>query len=209
MERKRNLRTRRRKDAMTKEELSRAFGFGTDKFRCTADQLTENKIEKRRKTKMKKFSDMIQKGSQAEPKARESPEKKVEKKMFKIAKRDDEQMLAFGWANVSIRTDGELIEDWQEDIVEPAELENAAYEFVQLYREGGEMHERGGVAVLVESVVFTEEKQRAMGIPEGTLPVGWWIGFKVLDADVWEKVKDGTYSMFSIEGEAKRVETDD
>ena len=71
------------------------------------------------------------------------------------------------------------------------------------------MHERGGVATLVESVVFTEEKQRAMGIPEGTLPVGWWIGFKVLDADVWEKVKDGTYSMFSIEGEAERAEVED
>lgn len=45
----------------------------------------------------------------------------------------------------------------------------------------------------------------AMGIPEGTLPVGWWIGFQVTDADVWEKVKDGTYSMFSIEGKAERV----
>ena len=58
-------------------------------------------------------------------------------------------------------------------------------------------------------VVFTEEKQRAMGIPEGTLPIGWWIGFKVFDTDVWEKVKDGTYSMFSIEGEAERVEVED
>lgn len=195
---------------MTKEELAGAFGFGTSKFQCTADQLTENEVEKRRKVKMKKFSDMIQKsGDQMEPKARESPEKKVKKRMFKITKRDDEQMLAFGWANVSIRSDGELIEDWQEDIVEPEDLEQAAYEFVQLYREGGEMHERGGVATLVESVVFTEEKQRAMGIPEGTLPVGWWIGFKVLDADVWEKVKDGTYSMFSIEGEAERVEVEE
>lgn len=171
---------------------------------------TENEVDKRRKVKMKKFSDMIQKsGDQTESKARESPEKKVKKRMFKITKRDDEKMLAFGWANVSIRSDGELIEDWQEDIVEPEDLEQAAYEFVQLYREGGEMHERGGVATLVESVVFTEEKQRAMGIPEGTLPVGWWIGFKVLDADVWEKVKDGTYSMFSIEGEAERVEVKD
>ena len=103
---------------------------------------------------MKKFSDMIQKsGNQEKPKARESP---VKKRMFKITKRDDEQMLAFGWANVSIRSDGELIEDWQEDIVEPEDLEQAAYEFVQLYREGGEMHERGGVATLVESVVFSE-----------------------------------------------------
>ena len=47
---------------------------------------------------------------------------------------------------------------------------------------------------------------RAMGIHKGRLPVGWLIGFKVLDKEVWEKVKDGTYPMFSIEGEAERVE---
>ncbi len=71
------------------------------------------------------------------------------------------------------------------------------------------MHERGDCAVLVESVVFTEEKMKAMGIPEGTLPVGWWIGFFVTDDDVWEKVKNGTYPMFSIEGEAERVKVED
>ena len=64
----------------------------------------------------------------------------------------------------------------------------------------------GGVAVLVESMVFTKEKQNALGIAEGTIPEGWWIGFKVTDPDVWDKVKDGTYSMFSIEGEAIREE---
>ncbi len=40
----------------------------------------------------------------------------------------------FWVGDVSIRSDGELIEDWQEDIVEPEDLEQAAYEFVQLYR---------------------------------------------------------------------------
>ena len=130
----------------------------------------------------------------------------VIKGKFKIMKSDDEKMLAFGWANVSMRVDGELIEDWQGDIIEPEELENAAYEYVRLYGDGGEMHERGGVAVLIESVVFTEEKMQAMGIPAGILPIGWWIGFKVTDEDVWQKVKDGTYPMFSIEGEAERVE---
>ena len=153
-----------------------------------------------RRTTMKKFSDFVD-----SQKTRESPVKKA-KHQFKIAKSDDEQMLAFGWANISIRSNGEVIEDWQNDIIEPADLENAAYEFVQFYREGGEMHERGGVATLVESVVFTPEKCEAMGIPEGTLPTGWWIGFKVLDKDVWQKVKDGTYPMFSIEGEAERKE---
>ena len=91
------------------------------------------------------------------------------------------------------------------DIIDVEELEQAAYNFVELYREGGEMHERGGCAVLVESVIFTPEKIAAMGIPEGTVPTGWWIGFKVTDDDVWAKVKDGTYPMFSIEGEAVRV----
>lgn len=155
---------------------------------------------------MKRFSDLIESGTGGVKKS-EPPVKKG--RTFRIMKSDDEKMQAFGWANVSIRTNGEQIVDWQEDIVDPDELENAAYNFVELYRDGGEMHERGGVAVLIESVVFTEEKMAAIGIPAGTLPVGWWIGFKVLDEDVWEKVKDGTYSMFSIEGEAERVEVDD
>lgn len=154
---------------------------------------------------MKRFADLITKSKKAPPK---KPNETVEGR-FKIMKSDDDKMLAFGWASVAIRVGGEVIEDSQEDIVGPEELENAAYQFVELYREGGEMHERGGAAVLVESVVFTEEKMRAMGIPADTLPIGWWIGFKVLDADVWEKVKDGTYPMFSIEGEAKRVEVED
>jgi len=158
---------------------------------------------------MKKFSDLIQKNAENPQKSQGNPQKDVIKGKFKITKSDDDKMLAFGWASVSMRVDGELIEDWQKDIIEPEELENAAYDFVLLYREGGEMHERGGAAVLIESVVFTEEKMKAMGIPEGTLPIGWWIGFKVLDEDVWEKVKDGTYPMFSIEGEAERVEVEE
>lgn len=47
---------------------------------------------------------------------------------------------------------------------------------------------------------------QVMGIPEGTLPAGWWIGFKVTDEEVWQKVKNDTYPMFSIKGEAERVE---
>lgn len=150
---------------------------------------------------MYKFSDLIECAG-----ARNPP---VAKGRFAIMKSDDDRRLAFGWASVAVRVDGKVIEDLQSDIIEPEELENAAYDYVLLYREGGEMHERGGAAILIESVVFTEEKMAAMGIPAGTLPVGWWIGFKVLDESVWEKVKDGTYQMFSIEGEAERVEVGD
>lgn len=125
---------------------------------------------------------------------------------FSLEKSDDEQRLVFGWASVAERADGEQVVDWQEDIVEMDELESAVYDFVQFYREGSEMHERGGfdIAVLVESMVFTADKMRLLGIPEGTLPYGWWVGFRVTDDDVWAKVKDGTYRMFSIEGQAIR-----
>jgi len=122
-----------------------------------------------------------------------------------IQKTNDEEMLAFGWASVTVTAKGGVVEDYHEDVIDTPELEKAAYEYVELYRDGGEMHERGGCAVLIESIVITKEKKQAMGIPEGTLPEGWWVGFRVTDADVWAKVKDRTYPMFSIEGTAERV----
>ena len=121
---------------------------------------------------------------------------------FSVQKSSDDKRLAFGWASISQDESGKELVDLSEDVIDPETLENAAYEFVRLYREGGEMHERGDCAVLVESVVFTKEKMAAMGIPDGTLPTGWWIGFYVTDDEVWEKVKSGEYPMFSIEGTA-------
>lgn len=134
-----------------------------------------------------------------------SPEEQIIKGRIKISKADDEKQYAFGWASVSVQTDGEQVVDWQKDLIDPEDLEAAAYRYVELYRDGGEMHERGGVAVLIESMVFTPEKLKAMGLEDGSIPIAWWIGFHVTDQDVWEKVKDGTYSMFSIEGKALRV----
>ena len=88
------------------------------------------------------------------------------------------------------------------------ELEKAVYHYVEFYGDGGELHERGGVATMIESMVFTKEKLKVLGLPEDALADGWWIGFHVTDESVWEKVKDGTYSMFSIEGEAIREEVE-
>ena len=98
--------------------------------------------------------------------------------------------------------------DTQEDIIDIDELEKAVYRYVEFYGDGGELHERGGVATMIESMVFTKEKLKALGLPEDALADGWWIGFHVTDESVWKKVKDGTYSMFSIEGEAIREEVE-
>lgn len=126
---------------------------------------------------------------------------------FSIFKTDDDKRLVFGWASISITVDGEQLEDRQKDMIDPEDLEEAAYEYVLNFRDTGEEHiqtmrKKGK---LVESCVFTAEKQKAIGIPEGTLPIGWWIGFKIEDDDAWERVKNGTYRMFSIEGKANRV----
>ncbi len=123
-----------------------------------------------------------------------------------ILKSDDDKRLVFGWASVSVTLDGVPLEDRQRDIIDPDELESAAYEYVLNFRDGGEEHipSLRKKARLVESCVFTKEKQAALGIPAGTLPEGWWIGFYVDDDEAWEKIKNGTYKMFSIEGTATR-----
>ena len=125
---------------------------------------------------------------------------------FEIFKTDEDKHLVFGWASVAITVDGEVLEDRQHDMIEPEDLEEAAYEYVLNFRDTGEEHLPGyrKKGKLVESCVLTAEKQKAMGIPEGVLPVGWWIGFKIEDDDTWQRVKNGTYKMFSIEGRANR-----
>jgi hypothetical protein len=156
----------------------------------------------------KTFQQYIIQQPRAEPKQPQGTQGTLTAKFaIKKATTDTDEHLVFGWASVADRADGETIIDHQGDIVEIAELENAAYDFVQFYREGSEMHERGGldIAVLIESIVFTPEKIAALGLKEGDLPHGWWVGFRVMDDVVWGKVKDGTYTMFSVEGAAARI----
>lgn len=122
----------------------------------------------------------------------------------KIVKRDDEKFLVFGWFNVSKDKDGNLVVDSQGDSISIEELEQAAYNFVLNSRVGGEMHETFGVARLVESMVFTKDKLKMLGLPEDSLPEGWFGGFKVTDTEVWQKIKNGDYKSFSIGGRAIR-----
>lgn len=123
-----------------------------------------------------------------------------------VSKAKDDECLVSGWANVAIDKNGNVPLDYQDDIIEPATLEKAAINFMLDYRGSGEMHKGNSKGTVVESIVFTKEKQAALGIPEGVVPEGWFITVKVHDKDVFAKVKDGTYRMFSIQGTAKRVE---
>lgn len=144
---------------------------------------------------------------------------------FQISKLDDEQSLVFGFANISVSKStskgagGDVFHDLQQDAIPPVELEKAAYDFVLNFRETGEMHEGSAVGRLVESMVFTPDKLIALATDPSTgvvnpvtldvlkhsLPPRWWVGFK-LDAEAYSAVKSGKYKMFSIAGEADRVE---
>lgn len=131
---------------------------------------------------------------------------------FEIAKFDADKQLVFGWAYVSHDTNGEVVVDKSGEFVDdPAELEDAAYLYVMKSRVGGDSHQRDTagakkVGVMVESMVFTPEKITKMGIPQGILPTGWWVGFKVEDPEVWKAVKRGERPAFSIHGSGKREE---
>lgn len=122
-----------------------------------------------------------------------------------VVKMKNDEQLVFGWANVSLKADGDVPLDWQGDVTAPKVLEKAAYEFVLKYRTTGEMHQGDVKGYLVESVMFTKEKMASMGIPEGVLPEAWWVGFYIPDEEVFAKVKSGEYKMFSIQGKAKRL----
>lgn len=117
-----------------------------------------------------------------------------------------EQQLVFGWANVTIQEDGTTPFDWQGDIIDTEVLESAAYNFVLQHGMANQEHQWGTeCGWLVESMMFTKEKMTALGIPEGTIPEGWFVGFYIPDPVVYQKVKSGEYNMFSIEGRARRI----
>lgn len=123
---------------------------------------------------------------------------------FEISKANDEGLVS-GWANVTLQPDGTPPLDWQGDIIRTEVLEKAAIDFMLDYRGSGVMHKGGCKGVVVESIVFTKDKQAAIGIPEGTIPEGWFITVKVLDPEVFELVKSKALKMFSIQGTAKRI----
>ena len=62
---------------------------------------------------------------------------------------------------------------------------------------------------MVESLVFTNDLQKALGIvckdAEGNPIVGWFVGMKITDDQAWADTKAGKYKMFSIGGEGVRV----
>lgn len=126
-----------------------------------------------------------------------------------ISKVDEDKRQVFGWCSLS-ELDGQPVVDLQGDYVPIEEIEKSAYGYVLTSRKGGDMHARDGesplhTADMIESFVVTPEKLKQMGLPEDSLPLGWWVGFKVNDDKQWELVKKGERTGFSIHGKGSRT----
>lgn len=131
----------------------------------------------------------------------------------KITKVDQDQRMVFGWFSIA-EVDGKPVTDREGDRVSPAELEKAAYGHVLNARVASDTHVLIGVGNLVESCIFTVEKQQAMvaslvdlGIPAvlDLHCVGWWGGYYITSDKVWAEIKAGNYVSFSIGGNGTRT----
>ena len=115
---------------------------------------------------MRYFNDYIRSPAQTQDSIRKSLNR------VDITKKDEEKQYVFGWAKIAVDENGNQLIDRQNDLIDPEELEQTAYTYVEFYREAGEMHERGGAGVLIESIIFTKEKMKTLGIEVRCLKAG-------------------------------------
>lgn len=125
-----------------------------------------------------------------------------------VVKIDEELRLVFGWANVTVMADEEVV-DLQDDTMDTQVLVKSFMEFMSASRTGGHMHSRDDnkSPISIGEVVFafpmTPDIKKSFGIDipqEGVI-----IGVRVDDDQVWKDVKDGKLPAFSIGGKATRV----
>lgn len=133
--------------------------------------------------------------------SKESRDSEYKLEIKKLQATDEEQRLVFGFFSV-VEVDGNPVVDLQGDVITSKDIENAAYKYMRFSRMGDDRHDERAKAVIVESMVFTKEKQKLLGIDLGF--VGWWGGFKVLDDALWKNFKSGKYEGFSIGGRGRR-----
>lgn len=123
-----------------------------------------------------------------------------------VLKIDPDKRLVYGWAYVTHDTAGQVNIDKSGDFVDDVEeIEKAAHHFVMESRAADADHTNIKGGTLVESIVFTPEKIEKMGLPEGVLPYGWWVGFKIEDDATWDRVKKGELTAFSVHGKGVRT----
>jgi hypothetical protein len=127
---------------------------------------------------------------------------------LKIAKAEPERQMIFGWASV-VAKDGKYIIDKQGDIIPVEELENAVLEYMLYAREHGVMHAVKGTGRLVMSFLTTPEFMKAFKLKQADDQIGWIVGYKIEDPELWAAHKRGILPEFSIGGSSVPFESVD
>ena len=118
--------------------------------------------------------------------------------VFKVV---EDQRLVYGWACVST-VNAQISLDHSGEYIKPEEIVKASTNFMLDARVAKEMHSGPQVGEIVHSLPITKEIASSLGL--STDKEGWVICIKVQDDKVWEQVKTGKLSAFSIGGRALR-----
>lgn len=119
--------------------------------------------------------------------------------LAEIIKINQEERLAYGWAYVT-KAGGNVSYDHSKEWMTSETLTKAATDFMLNSRTAKSMHSGEKVADIVHSLPVTKDVADALGIQADR--EGWIVGVKVFDDAVWEMIKSGKLSSFSIGGRA-------
>ena len=118
-----------------------------------------------------------------------------------IIKVDVDERLVWGWAYVST-VKGVMSVDHSDESVSPEVLVKAATNFMLSVRTAKAMHQGDSVGEVVHSFPLTKELGESLGVSSDR--EGWIICMKIHNDEVWQSVKSGELSAFSIGGRALR-----
>jgi hypothetical protein len=129
-------------------------------------------------------------------KSEKQPDFKKEVKVF-INKEDEEQQLVYG---VVYEPD---VEDAHGDVMSAAEIEKAAHGFVKDARNIDKQHDfESGVGEVVESYIAPADFE----IGEHEIVKGSWVLVTKASDEVWEDIKKGEITGYSMAGTAEIIE---
>ena len=122
------------------------------------------------------------------------------KLIIKFSEVQPDKHIVSGWASVT-SVGGKALLDLHGDIIKGEDLEEAAYKFVASGGQAWESHVIPGVGYIIESIYFSTEKQKSLGIDLGK--EGWYCSWKITDMVTWDLIKTGQLNSFSIGIRAK------
>lgn len=113
-----------------------------------------------------------------------------------FAKTDEDKRLVYG----IVLAPNDI--DTQDDMIFPEEIEKAAHDFLQNSRVVGTDHELVADSEVVESYIVPEDTVlEEQEVQKGT----WVIVSKVHSDELWQQIKDGYYTGYSIGGTGTRI----